>query len=243
VQRINILASGDSVIKNIDVIQSASISVSILQSAANDGSLQADIVSNLVSELKDKTTTDPLKIFSGDANDQIIENIIKNNVNSTFSSESMMELNNTIEQEVNVTGVGAGVIDGVRAAQTANMVMKAVNTMTNSLTADLIAATDVKNSAGKEESSVIVDGIVAVGNAIKDGIDSTFGGMSDLVGIDASTLAVIFLIVLIVAALAAYKVFVGKKTKAPKVIEPLAGGFRSGIYGGSSGDDEIPWDF
>ena len=176
---------------NIVIKQKGSIDINVISSAEVNYSMQAEIVNKLVSEITKKDTNFPEITSKKTKTD--IRNIIKNNVSSSLSMESLSTLNLSINSDnANIFEKGSE-YDGVYLEQSASAVGDLINTMSSSIVEELSGGTSLASSQGQDTTDFIGNTVESVGTAT----NNILSGVGDLFGLDITT--IILLVVIVIA--------------------------------------------
>lgn len=196
-QKLTAVGKG-SVVRNVQMLQDAKISLSIMQDASVNASMQADMVSEILAEVSKAKTDFPQ--ISNSKSDTEITNIIRNNVSNTMNIDAIMDISQTINQSQEVAAVSGGLVETVKMAQTADLVAEAVNTMSG----DIISDIGISNKAtGKSTETTTFFGADLV-NSIGDAVSNVAKSVGDIFGFSPQ-MVMLFVVVVIVGYVLANK--------------------------------------
>ena len=181
----------DSVVRNVELLQEAKISLSIMQDASMNAAMQAEITNEIMAKI-DKAKSDFPQI-SESKSDSDIKNIIRTNVSNTFSIDAIQSISLSIDQSQEVNAVSGGLVDTVKFAQAADAIGEAINSMSGDITSDLGLGN--KSTADTSEKTTFFGADLV--NAIGDSINTVVGGFGEALGLDDTTIVVIIIMVIV----------------------------------------------
>lgn len=174
--------------------QSSSISMSSILSASTDNSLQAKIASAVLNDLTQHNSDFPQ--LTATNNSVNVRNIVQQNVNSSFSTSSIMsataQLSNTLVVEGNYSNIFGNTVD-----QSTQVAMTLSNSMAAKISEDLGLSSTASTKAKQDNTFFGSDIIASVGTALG-------GAFSGLASLGSAFQYVIMFILIIVAAAGGY---------------------------------------
>jgi hypothetical protein len=180
-QTISFSGSGN----NISILQDAKISLKVLAQADVNSSMQSEIVSAIIAEVSQKKNDFP--DISSSKSDTEITNIVRNNVESSFSQESIASLSLAIENSQEVSFAEGSEYSDLLVSQSAQGMGELINNMSGSIVQQLVAGTDLAADTEQTRTSTLADVTDSVGTAAA----GVIGAVGDILGIDTSTMLVI----------------------------------------------------
>jgi len=191
VQKFRIRGVQSSTISDVRLLQKAEVSVKSIQDAVANTNLQGKLIADIASAIEKKKSDFDL---SGKSESEI-KNIVKYNVNSSFSTKTLskLELNIKQKQDVAITDVDESDIRDIVFEQQSKGIGEHINKMSNSIVNELSVGTKLESITKEETKPLLVGAIDAVGNAFTNVI----GGVGDIFGLDDTTVIMIGLILII----------------------------------------------
>lgn len=173
VNRVLIKAVGGAKITGIDIQQASKISLICLQTTKVNAAMQADIVSKIMNEAKQKSS---LGIqLTRARNDSDIENKIRNIVSSRLNINNMASLSTSIENTARVIAEGKGSdIKDQRVVQVAEGLGSIVNDTSADIVQYLDSFSDAKNKSDTTTTNAFVDFLKTAWEGLNNFMKSIF---------------------------------------------------------------------
>jgi phage shock protein PspC (stress-responsive transcriptional regulator) len=198
-QVITIARSKGISLKDIEFVQEIKISVQSLLDTSKTGELQSQMFADISAELERQSELFP--VVGKNISKTEIRNIVKNTVDINFSTEAVSEMKNAIEQSQKLTIVMAETvnIEDLYIKTEIDFVGEQVSKMSEQITSEAGSIVEANLKLKEIEKGPITAAI-----------DSVFGGLANLFGLDTSTVVMIFLAIIIAVTVVAYFKF-GRK--------------------------------
>ena len=153
------------VYRNTSMTNSGTINLSVLKDSTTNTKTQSELIDKITNEINKQSKTIPtLSLISSDKSESDIRNIVKKNINASFSQDNIekMDISGELNQNLNFEDVD---MDGVTISQIGASMGKMVTKTTNNIVNDIIAGTDLDNTSTEETElgGVASDAIGAVG--------------------------------------------------------------------------------
>lgn len=144
-QKATYYAGSGSTIKNVDLIQSANLNLTVLSKTSVLNKFNADLVDELTNSITEQKSLFPS--FNKTSSKSETRNIVEKNVHNTFTTEALASISASIdtEQKVDFIAEKKGKIKNVTVSQQTTMIAKLVNDMSNNITNELKGDTNIAN--------------------------------------------------------------------------------------------------
>ena len=173
VNRVLIKATGGAKITGVDIQQASKISLICLQTTKVNAAMQADIVSKIMNEAKQKSSLG-IQVTRA-RNDSDIENKIRNIVSSRLNINNMASLSTSIENTARVIAEGKeSEINDQRVIQVAEGLGSIVNDTSADIVQYLDSFSDAKNKSDTTTTNAFVDFLKTAWEGLNNFIKSIF---------------------------------------------------------------------
>lgn len=177
--------------KNFNILQDAKISLDVLQKSDVNASMKADILTKIMAEVdKEKSG---LPEITSNKSDTEITNIVKNNINSSFSQKSLANLALSIKLDQSISFLKGSAYEDMKVSQTAEGVGKLINDMSGSIIQQMTAGTDLSSKTKEVTKNPISDIVTSV----TDGISKVVKSVGDIFGFSPQMVALFFAVVIV----------------------------------------------
>jgi hypothetical protein len=174
-QTANITAVGaGSVNSGVNIQQVANINVSAFLNDATALNLKSDLKNNLTNSIKNQASNMPLG-QQQNVNTKIAS-VVDKSIETKFSHDAMMELNNAVNQAVNVAAVAGGVNTDISVYQKADVITKFSNSVATDIATQLVGSDTVSNTSDTKTTNFLSETIGAIGGAIASVLAGAWAG-------------------------------------------------------------------
>lgn len=174
-QTVSISAIGPgSVNSGVDIKQVASINVTAFLNDKTAIELKSDLKEKLVNSIKNEASNMPLG-QEQNVNTKIA-NVVDKSIETKFSHESMVELNNAINQSASVLALAGGVNTDIAVYQKADTITKFTGSVATDISSQLIGNTDISNTSDTKTTNFLAETIGAIGGAISSVLMGAWAG-------------------------------------------------------------------
>jgi hypothetical protein len=195
----NFTVGAGGTVRGSTIKSTSSINVEALSNSKVNSKMQDELITKLKSELDKKRTDFP---EFGRIDDQTIKNIITNNVNSSLTTESLINSNMTIKQRANITI--AGDLINSEIIITNKGTMKLVNGMASDIIKDLGVTSETKNKSTAVTTSFLAEMTQTITDGVVNVADTIVTNVGDLFKL-SPMMIIMFIVVVIVGYLLANK--------------------------------------
>lgn len=169
-QNVSIAAVGQgSKASGITIDQMASINTAAFLNDATMLNLKSDLKDAISNAIKNEASNMP---FGQTQNvNTMISNTVDKSIETNITHDTMLQLNNAINQSVSVVAAAGGVAggegaDAIKVAQKADVISTFTNTIANDISTKLIGTTGVSNTTDTKTTNFVAETVGAIGNAI-----------------------------------------------------------------------------
>lgn len=173
-QSVSLVAIGkDSKVSGITIDQLASINTAAFLNDSTMLNLKSDLKENIANAIKNEASNMP---FGQTQNvNSTIANVVDKSIETNITHDTMMQLNNAINQSFSATALSGGEIDAIKLSQKADIVSTFTDTIANDISTKLIGTTGVTNTTDTKTNNFIAETIGAVGSVISGIFNSALG--------------------------------------------------------------------
>lgn len=224
---LSIVADGpDSSVSGISLDQKAKVSISAVSKIAQS----ADLKQELVTKLRDSMKTNQMDAaISNTTSDQDLKQVIDNSVQQTFTSESVMEMNASIEQDMAITLIAknGGQVDDMILSQEAEMIAD----LSQDVTAGIVNQLSSKTDTASESSSAVDSQAAGVIDSAGGVVGNVTSMVSDVAGsLGLGIISTMMIPILIIIAIIIFVIIMKNMSSSGGG----NGGIMSNVYGGMS---------
>jgi len=187
---------GDS--RNINILQTANIDISVISDTAVNESMQTDILTKIMAEIEKEKSG--LPEITSSKSDSEIRNIVRNNISSTFEKDKMDSLLLNIELDQEIIFLEGSKYSHMGLTQEAAAVGELTSTMSAKIVNELVAGTDLEGKSKEVTKNAISDIVTSV----TDGISKVVNSVGDIFGFSPEMIG-LFLVVVVVGYMIASK--------------------------------------
>jgi len=175
-QSVDIAAIGaDSKNTGVDIKQVANINVSAFLNDKTALELKSDLKEKLTNSIKNEASNMP---FGQQQNvNTKIANVVDKSIESKFSREAIVELNNAVNQSVKLAAVAGGVNQDIAVYQKADVIAKFSSAVATDIATQLVGDNVTTNVSETKTTNFLAETVGAVGKAIGDTIKGLLTGV------------------------------------------------------------------
>lgn len=226
---LSIVADGpDSSVSGISLDQKAKVSISAVSKIAQS----ADLKQELVTKLRDSMKTNQMDAaISNTTSDQDLKQVIDNSVQQTFTSESVMEMNASIEQDMAITLIAknGGQVADMILSQEAEMIAD----LSQDVTAGIVNQLSSKTDTASESSSAVDSQAAGVIDSAGGVVGNVTSMVSDVAGsLGLGIISTMMIPILIIIAIIIFVIIM--KNMSASGGGDGGSGIMSDVYGGMS---------
>ncbi len=175
-QSANVTAVGPgSVNSGIDISQIATINTAAFLNDNTALQLKSDLKEKLTNSIQNQASNMP---FGQQQNvNTTIANVVDKSIETKFSRESLMELNNAVNQTASVAAVAGGTNTDIAIAQKADVITKFSSSVGTDIATQLTGNNTTSNTSDTKTTNFLSETIASVGSAISSVIGGLFTGI------------------------------------------------------------------
>ena len=177
--------------KNFNILQDSKIKLDVLQKSDVNASMQDEIFNKIMAEIEKEKSG--LPEITATKSDTEVKNIVRNNINSSFSQESLAKLELSIELDQNITFLKGSAYEDMKITQSAKGVGKLINDMSGSIVKELASGTDLES----KNKDVTKNPIADVVTSVADGISNVAGTIGNVFGFSPQMVMLFFAVVIV----------------------------------------------
>lgn len=153
-----------SKISGVTIDQVASINTAAFLSDSTMLSLKSDLKEAISNAIKNEASNMP---FGQQQNvNTTISNVVDKSIETNITHDTILQLNNAINQSYSAVALSGGEIDAIKVAQKADVISTFTNEIANDISTKLIGNAGVTNVSDTKTTNFLAETIGAVGNAI-----------------------------------------------------------------------------
>lgn len=156
----------DATVAGITMDQASKINLACLNNSAVSQSLQADLVSQMMSEATNASSSFPAQISNADSASKI-ENIMRTNLSVALSQQSIASLTMGMSQEQQLEVARGGAAYNVDMKQYADATASLVNSISAAVTTALKQDTEFKSKIEQTQTNFVADMLDSIASMFK----------------------------------------------------------------------------
>lgn len=154
----------DSKVSGITIDQVASINTAAFLSDSTMIDLKSDLKEQIANAIKNEASNMPLGQQQNV--NTTIENVVDKSIETNITHDTMMQLNNSINQSYSAYALSGGEVDAIKVSQKADVISTFTNTIANDISTKLVGNTGVTNDNETKTTNFLAETINAVGDAV-----------------------------------------------------------------------------
>lgn len=175
-QTTNIIALGkESKNTGVDIKQVASINTTAFLNDKTALELKSDLKDKIANSIKNEASDNPLG-KQQNVNTKIA-NVVDKSIETKFSRESLIELNNSVNQAVNVAAIAGGENTVISVYQKGDVIAQFTSDVATDIASQLIGSSDVDNKSDMKTTNFFSETIASIGKAVGDVMSSVLTGV------------------------------------------------------------------